>query len=284
MGDNTAQQMELAQRKLAALRSMLRPILARGLIVAYSGGVDSSFLLWAAQTERQSSGGRLLAVTAVSASMAQCERADAASFAAALGVEHHCEESAEFNNPDYVKNDLTRCYHCKTELFRISHGLGSKQGFEFVAYGYNASDRGDFRPGHAAATEQNILAPLDEVDLSKDEIRSLMATFGLPLAQKPASPCLSSRLMTGVPVTPEKLREIEDLEAIVRQGGINVFRMRLHEYPGGKWLRLEVAVDELPNVLPLREELLREGRARGFSWVTLDLAGYRMGGSVALTH
>ena len=274
---------ERAQGKLTALRTALRPLLSRGLIVAYSGGVDSTFLLWAAETERQATGGRLLAVTAVSASLSQAERDDAAQFATTLGVEHRWEDSGELANPDYVRNDLNRCYHCKTELFRISRGLAAKYGFAHIAYGYNASDRGDFRPGHQAATENEILAPLSDAELVKDDIRALMAAHHLPLADKPASPCLSSRLMSGVAVTPEKLRDVEELEAMLRQGGVRVFRMRLHEHPGGKWLRLEVAGDEMPKILPLRDELQRAARARGFSWLTLDLAGYQMGGGTTRT-
>ena len=274
---------ETALRKLEALRTSLRPLLAQGLIVAYSGGVDSAFLLWAAETERRATGGRLLAVTTVSASLSQVEREDAARFAESLGVEHRWEESRELANPDYVRNDLNRCYHCKTELFRISHGLAAKFGYGHIAYGYNASDRGDFRPGHTAAAEQNILAPLSDAELAKPEIRALMAAHDLPLADKPASPCLSSRLMAGVTVTPDKLRDVEELETLVREGGVRVFRMRLHEHPGGRWLRLEVAVEEMPRILPLRDALQKAARARGFSWLTLDLAGYQMGGGTART-
>src|SRR4051812_11338741 len=270
--------LDRAQEKLVALRAALRPALARGLIIAYSGGVDSAFLLWASKQEQDANGGRLLAITTVSASLSQAERDDAAGFAASLGVEHRWEESHELENPAYAQNDLSRCYHCKTELFRISHDLAAKYGYGYIAYGFNASDRGDFRPGHNAAKENNILAPLDDVDLTKDEIRSLLRRNGLPFADKPASPCLSSRLMTGVAVTSAKLRDDETLEAIVRAGGISVFRIRLHEHAGAKWLRLEVTPEEMGKVLPLREALQHEAQARGYSWVTLDLAGYRMGG------
>jgi len=267
--------------KFARLGELLSPELARGLIVAYSGGVDSAFLLWAAEQERRQRGGRLLAVTTVSPSLAQSEREDAAQFARMLGVEHRWESSEELSNPDYVKNDVTRCYHCKTELFRISHALASRLGFAAIAYGYNASDRSDFRPGHKAAAEQGILAPLADAELTKDDIRRLMRTFELPLAEKPASPCLSSRLMTGVPVTPEKLRDIEEMEALLRRHGLGVFRVRLHETAGIRWLRLEVMPDEMPKVLALRTQIQSTAQARGFGWVTLDLAGYRMGGGTA---
>ncbi len=266
------------EAKFLALRSRLRARLPAGLIVAYSGGVDSAFLLWVAEQERREHGGRLLAVTAVSASLAQVEREDAARFAAALGVEHRWEVSAEFSNPDYLRNDLSRCYHCKTELFRLSHALASDLGYGAIAYGYNASDRGDFRPGHRAAQENDIVAPLDDAALTKDDIRALLRAFGLPFADKPASPCLSSRLMTGVAVTPQKLRDVEDFETILRTAGLQVFRVRLHEHPGGKWLRVEVAPGEMPRVLGVRETLHQAAQARGYAWVTLDLAGYRTGG------
>ncbi|MBI4625080.1 MAG: ATP-dependent sacrificial sulfur transferase LarE [Verrucomicrobia bacterium] len=264
--------------KEAVLREALRPRLAHGLIVAYSGGVDSSFLLWVAEQERRRHGGRLLAVTAVSASLAQMERQDAARFVAELGVEHRWENSRELSNPDYTRNDLTRCYHCKTELFRLSHALAASLGYSFIAYGYNASDRGDFRPGQTAAAEQGILAPLDDADLAKEEIRSLMRAYDIPFAEKAASPCLSSRLMTGVAVTPQRLRDVEELEAILHRAGLGVFRVRLHEYPGGQWLRLEVMPAEMTKALSVRDELQRAARQRGYAWVTLDLAGYRMGG------
>lgn len=266
------------EAKYSALRATLRPLLRDGLIVAYSGGVDSAFLLWAAEQERRESGGRLLAVTAVSASLAQVEREDAARFAASIGVDHRWEESGELSNPDYARNDLSRCYHCKTELFRLSHSLASQFGYAAIAYGYNASDRGDFRPGHQAAKENSIVAPLDTAHLAKDDIRTLMRSFGLPLSDKPASPCLSSRLMTGVAVTPQKLRDVEDMETVLRDGGLQVFRVRLHETPGGKWLRVEVAPEEMARVLEVRDALHRAAKERGYQWVTLDLSGYRTGG------
>lgn len=272
---------ETLEAKYLALRAALRARLPGGLIVAYSGGVDSAFLLWAAEQERRENGGRLLAVTAVSASLAQVERDDAARFATDLGVEHRWEETAELSNPAYTRNDLSRCYHCKTELFRLSHSLASQLGYGAIAYGYNASDRGDFRPGHRAAKENDILAPLDEANLAKDDIRALMRSFGLPLSDKPASPCLSSRLMTGVEVTPQKLRDVEELEALLRRAGLQVFRVRLHESPGNRWLRVEAAPEEMARVLAVRDELQQAARARGYAWVTLDLGGYRTGGATS---
>lgn len=267
------------QTKYTMLRAILRPKLAEGLIVAFSGGVDSAFLLWAAAQERCSSGGKLLAVTAESASMAQVERDDATSFAETLGVEHLWEKSAELSNPQYTINDANRCYHCKTELFRLSKNLASRFGCKWIAYGYNASDQSDFRPGHRAALEHEILSPLNDANLIKDEIRALMRAFGLNLADKPASPCLSSRLMRGVVVTPQKLRDVEDMETILRRGGLKIFRVRLHEDGKNRFLRLEVAPQEMARAIALREELVTQARAKGFQWVTLDLAGYQTGGA-----
>ncbi len=281
MPASTAAPPPTLETKFAALRANLRDRLRDGLIIAYSGGVDSAFLLWAAETERRESGGRLLAVTAVSASLAQVEREDAARFAAELGVDHRWEESGELSNPAYARNDLSRCYHCKTELFRLSHELAGRLGYGAIAYGYNTSDRGDFRPGHQAAKENLILAPLDDAQLTKDDIRALMRAFGLPLSDKPASPCLSSRLMTGVAVTPQKLKDVEDLETLLRDGGLRVFRVRLHEAPAVRWLRVEVAPEEMPQVLAMRDDLHRAGKERGYHWVTLDLAGYRTGGGTS---
>lgn len=270
-------------RKYSALCERLRALLPDGLIVAFSGGVDSAFLLWAANQQQRTAGGRLLAVTAVSASMARVERDDARAFARALGVEHQWQESHELDNPDYVANDANRCYHCKTELFRISRAIASgrlaeRGGFRWLTYGYNDSDRGDVRPGHRAALEHDVLAPLAEAGLGKDEIRLLMRAHGLALSEKPASPCLSSRLMTGVQVTPARLQHVEAMESLLRARGLHVFRVRVHEFGPRGLLRVEVAPEELPRAFELRDELVREGQRHGYHWVTLDLAGYRMGG------
>ncbi len=267
------------QKKFSALKDFLRPKLKEGLIVAFSGGVDSTFLLWTAEQERLASGGKLVALTTSSASFSQAERDDAEHFIKTHNIEHIWKESEELANPQYTINDSNRCYHCKTELFRICSELSQELNFKWIAYGYNADDRSDFRPGHKAALENQILSPLNDAQLSKEEIRSLMRLLGLEIADKPASPCLSSRLMTGVFVTPQKLKDVEDFEKILRNGGLKIFRVRLHEEGKKKFLRLEIAPDEMQLAIELREELVKESRSRGYQWITLDLAGYKTGGA-----
>jgi len=264
--------------KFNDLNATLVRLLTDGLIIAFSGGVDSAFLLWAAESQRKRSGGKLLALTAVSASMAVQERDDAKMFADELGVEHSWEESHELENPAYLVNDTNRCYHCKSELFRIGHDIAEKRGYRWLAYGYNASDRGDVRPGHKAALENEVLSPLADAELTKDDIRIIMRAYGLALSEKPASPCLSSRLMHGVAVSPEKLQHVETLEAIMREAGVQVFRVRLHEEGSRKFFRIEVAPEEITKALPIRERLVETGKSLGYHWVLLDLAGYKMGG------
>jgi len=265
--------------KYSAMRESLRPKLQRGLIVAFSGGVDSSFLLWSAEQERRASGGRLLAVTAVSDSLPQVEKDDAEQFAKLIGVEQRWENSGELSDPNYVRNDGLRCYYCKSELFRLTRTLQEHGDYHFVAYGYNASDRADVRPGHKAAEENGVIAPLADAELTKDDIRVLMREFKLPLADKPSSPCLSSRLMTGVAVTPEKLRHVEAMETILRKRGVNVARVRLHEEGQRRYLRVEVAPEEMDKVLAARNDLLATGLSQGYDRVLLDLAGYKTGGA-----
>ena len=278
MNTATASHSNAPEQKLATLRELLRPRLADGLVVAFSGGVDSAFLTWAAEQERRESSGELLALTTLSKSFSQAERLDAQGFIAEHGINHVWHESRELLNPAYAINDSNRCFHCKTELFNICHEAAAARGFRWIAYGYNASDRGDIRPGHKAAVEHSILSPLADAELTKDDIRLLMRQNGLEMADKPASPCLSSRLMTGVFITPQKLKDVEDFEAILRDGGLRVFRVRLHEEGETRFLRLEVALGEMNLATQLREKLVTEATSRGYKWVVLDLAGYRTGG------
>jgi len=276
--------------KLALLSGNLSPLLREGLIVAFSGGVDSSFLLWKAERtlcEMRDRGelGKLLALTTVSASIPPWEVEEAAVFAKSLQVEHAVIESHEVEQEAYAQNDGTRCYYCKSELFRISEEELKRRGYRHIAYGYNASDRSDLRHGHKAALENNIHAPLNDVGLEKNEIRQCLSEIGLKLADKPASPCLASRVMTGVRVTPAKLFDIQKMEEILRAAIIKTYRVRLHEEKNSdskdtvSYFRIEVAPDEIPAVFQVREKLLIEARRRGYRWVTLDLAGYQMGGA-----
>jgi uncharacterized protein len=273
-----AQSTDDPRSRLGRLQLELRDRLQEGLIVAFSGGVDSAFLLWAAEQTRRRFGGHLLALTTTSESSPRRDSEDASCFARELGVEQVVRESHEFRLAQYIQNDEDRCYHCKAELFEIAEALSGERDARWIAYGYNASDTGDVRPGHRAATEHGILAPLADAGLTKDDIRSLMRSCGLKMAEKPASPCLSSRIMTGLEITPGRLEDVEALESILREGGVRVCRVRVCGDTAPLFLRVEVPRDEMARVLTLRDDLLREGRARGYRWVTLDLCGYRTGG------
>jgi len=264
--------------KLQSLAAELGELLQDGLIVAFSGGMDSAFLLWAAERARLETGGSLIALTTQSASMPSADRADAVEFARDLGVEHLVRTSGEMQVEAYTRNDENRCYHCKAGLFGIAENIAAERGLSWIAYGYTASDVSDVRPGHRAALERGVRAPLADAGLTKEEIRTLMRTHDLQLSEKPASPCLSSRIMTGLEITPGRLEDVEALETILRGAGIRVCRVRVCREAESGFLRVEVAPEEMPRVLALRDELLREARARGYRWVTLDLEGYRTGG------
>ncbi|HEY2847694.1 MAG TPA: ATP-dependent sacrificial sulfur transferase LarE [Pyrinomonadaceae bacterium] len=261
-----------------ALRLSLRRYLRDGLLIAFSGGVDSAFLVWAAEQERLTNGGRLLALTTSSDSLATAERDDAQKFVADIGFDHLWSESQEFEKDEYLKNDASRCYHCKTELFRICGEVAAERSLKSIAYGFNASDIGDTRPGHRAAMENGAVAPLADAGLTKDDIRASMRMNGLDLADKPASPCLSSRIVTGVAITAEKLHAVDQLETLLRERGLKVFRVRVHEMNGARFARLEVANDEMDLAFSLRDEFAAVAKKLGFRWATLDLDGYKSGG------
>jgi len=264
--------------KLQRLEDDLGRLLEDGLVVAFSGGVDSAFLLWAAERAQREKGGKLVALTTESASLPAADHTDALEFVRGLGTEHLLRASDELRDEAYTRNDDDRCYHCKAGLFRIAESIAGERGLRWIAYGYSASDIGDVRPGHRAALEHGVRAPLADAGLTKDEIRVLMRRHDLRLSEKPASPCLSSRIMTGLEITPERLDDVEALEAILHAGGIRVCRVRICREEASGFLRVEVAPEEMSRLLELRDELLREARARGYRWVTLDLEGYRMGG------
>jgi len=259
-----------ARAKHAAL--LVRLAASESLVVAYSGGVDSAYLAWAAH---RALGPRALAVTAISPSYPRSHREMAERVARQVGFEHRILRTHEAENPDYARNAPDRCYFCKTELFDVLERLRAELGMNAVAYGINADDTGDFRPGHRAAAEHRVLSPLLDANLAKSEVRELSRAAGLPTADLPASACLSSRIPYGMQVTPEKLRQIDAAEDALRALGFRQVRVRHH----GALARIELAADELPRALDpaLARALSRAVHEHGFRWVALDLDGYRTG-------
>jgi uncharacterized protein len=252
----------------------LRQILAgqARLIVAYSGGVDSAFLAW---MTHQALGGQMLAVIADSASLARTHLEDALAFAREHEIPVEVVETQELENPAYVRNDAMRCFHCKDELFTVLERYREAGGFDAIAYGVNADDEGDFRPGQQAARQHHVLAPLVEAGLTKAEIRELARRADLRVWDKPASACLSSRLEYGRAVTPEALSVIERGEDALRGLGFRQFRVRHH----GDIVRIEIAREELPRALTaeMAREFTSVFKELGFKFVTLDLEGFRSG-------
>ena len=242
------------------------------LLIAVSGGADSAYLAWAAN---KALGQRSLSVTAISPSYSAYDRAELEKFIAHTGVRHEFVETHEMENPAYRANAGDRCYYCKDELFNVLDELANARKFVAVAYGVNADDMSDFRPGHRAAAEHRVLAPLLEAKMSKGDIRALSQRAGLPTWDRPASACLSSRLPYGTEVTPERLTLIEKGEAILRELGFRQFRVRLHD----KLARIEIAREELPLAMTpeMGATISRRFKAAGFLYVALDLEGYRQG-------
>ena len=271
--------------KLIRLQAHMANHLNDGVVIAFSGGIDSAFLLWIANGVRKKFGGNFLALTTSSASMPQTDVEDAKRFAAKLGVEHVWKDSTELQQSEYIRNDIRRCYYCKSELFSIAETVAKEWNYRWIIYGYNASDRGDFRPGHKAAQERGVLFPLADIGFTKEEIRTIMRQNDIKLAEKPASPCLSSRIMHGIPITSKNLRDIDHIESILRHGGVKIYRVRLcaEKNFGFTFLRIEVDPKEMPRVLTIREKIVQEGQKRGYPWVTLDLGGYRTGGGTGGT-
>lgn len=242
------------------------------LAVALSGGADSAYLAWAAH---RALGERCLSVTALSSSFSAHDREEVERFVRQTGVRHLFIETRELENPLYLANNSDRCYHCKAELFTQLEKLAAERGIGALAYGINADDVGDFRPGHRAASEHRILTPLLDVQLSKAEIRELSRRAGLPTWDRPASPCLSSRIPYGTPVTPEALSRVEQAEAVLRGLGYRQFRVRYY----GEVARLEIGRDELPHAIETGLVRLVAGdfERLGFRTVELDPEGYRQG-------
>jgi uncharacterized protein len=259
-----------AASKLRALEERLKQL--GSLMVAYSGGVDSAFL---AATAHRVLGERMLAVLADSPSLARRDMEQACAFARSLGMPLHVIPTDELNRPEYARNDADRCFHCKNELFGVMGPLGAKLGFAHIAYGMNADDTRDFRPGQRAAKEHAVLAPLAEAGLTKLEIRALAQAAGYTVWDRPAAPCLSSRVEYGRAVTREVLEQVERGEESLRQLGFRELRVRHH----GELARVEIAHDELPRALTIEmlDAITRALKQAGFKYVTLDCSGFRSG-------
>ncbi|HEX8711164.1 MAG TPA: ATP-dependent sacrificial sulfur transferase LarE [Terracidiphilus sp.] len=259
-----------AAAKLRALEERLAGL--ENLMVAYSGGVDSAFL---AATAHRMMGERMLAVLADSASLARRDMEQARAFAESIGMPLRVVQTEELDRPEYARNDADRCFHCKDELFKVMESLGTQLGFSNIAYGMNADDTRDFRPGQRAAKDHAVLAPLAEAALTKDEIRALARAAGYTLWDRPAAPCLSSRVEYGREVTREVLEQVETAEESMRQLGFREMRVRHH----GKVARVEIARHELPRALSMEmlDAIHTALRQAGFQYVTLDCAGFRSG-------
>ena len=271
--------MPTAQRQTEAKRELLQAHLQRmgRLLVAYSGGVDSAYLAWAAY---QALGEKMLAVIADSPSLARTQLADAIGFAREQSIPLEVIATSELDRPEYVRNDGQRCFFCKDELFTLMESFRTARGYDALAYGVNLDDQGDFRPGQKAATAHHVFAPLLDAGLGKEEIRLLARQAGLRIWDKPASACLSSRIEYGRPVTREALHVVEKGEDALRALGFKQLRVRHH----GEIVRIEVAREELERALDpaMAAQFTAIFKALGFKFVTLDLEGFRSGSMNAL--
>jgi pyridinium-3,5-biscarboxylic acid mononucleotide sulfurtransferase len=267
--------MSVIEAKCELLQARLRS-LGRTL-VAYSGGVDSGYLAWAAY---QALGAEMLAIIADSPSLARTQLADAIAFAREQAIPLEVVATSELDRPEYARNDAQRCFFCKDELFTLMEELCVARGFDAIAYGVNLDDEGDFRPGQKAASAHHVVAPLLDAGLSKKEIRALARSAGLRIWDKPASACLSSRIEYGRPVTREALDVVEKGEDALRALGFRQFRVRHH----GEIVRIEIAREELERALDpaMAAEFTRIFKGLGFKFVTLDLEGFRSGSMNAL--
>jgi uncharacterized protein len=262
-------QLSAEERELSLLKKLAE---FPSMIVALSGGADSAYLAWAAH---RAIGSHALSVTALSPSYSAHDRAVVEDFVRQLGVRHEFIETHEMENPKYRANASDRCYFCKDELFTVLEVMAQERGFAVVAYGVNADDTLDFRPGHRAASEHRVLAPLLDAGLHKTEIRLLSQRAGLPTWDRPASACLASRLPYGTEVTPERLALVERAEAALRELGFRQFRVRLHD----KLARIEIAPDEMPRAMSpeMGASISARLKTAGFTYVAIDLEGYRQG-------
>jgi uncharacterized protein len=260
----------ILKAKQDRLFAILKPM--RRVIIAYSGGADSAYLAWAAHRVL---GEDALAITADSASIPESHKNDAEEFARQWGFRHEYIETREFDNPDYIKNDPNRCFHCKDELFTRLEVVARERGVEHIAYGVNVDDLGDYRPGQHAAKQHQAEAPLVDAGLSKAEIRELSRLSGLSTWDRPAAACLSSRIPYGTPVTLENVKTVERGEEAIGKLGFRQYRVRFH----GKLVRIEIAKDELALALTpeMAQRFVQIFKPLGFHYVTIDLEGYRQG-------
>jgi pyridinium-3,5-biscarboxylic acid mononucleotide sulfurtransferase len=261
---------DVAHQKLARLEALLGEM--GEVMVAFSGGVDSTFLLWAAHRVLAE---RALAVTGRSESVASGQLEEARQLAKEIGARHVVLDTEELQNPLYVQNPTNRCYHCKTELFTKLEAFASREGIRWIVEGSNLDDLRDYRPGMQAAVEHGVRSPLKEAELTKAEIRALSKEAGLPTWDKPAMPCLSSRIPYGMFVSPEKLAMIDRSEAYLRSLGFRDLRVRHH----GEVARIELPPSDFPKLLAgdVAAEVAQKLREFGFKYVTLDLQGFRSG-------
>lgn len=244
-----------------------------GVAVAFSGGVDSTVV---AKAARLALGDRAVAVTADSPSVPRAELTDARRLAAEVGIRHVILETDEFDNPNYLKNDGSRCYYCKNELYSAIERNLASLGVPLIASGANLDDAGDYRPGLTAAAEHHVRHPLREAGFTKADVRAAAKAWGLSVWDKPASPCLSSRLAPGLAVTPERTARVEAAEKLLKEFGLRDCRVRYHD---GDLARLEIPTGEITRFAgePIRSRLVTALHDLGFKFVTLDLAGFRSG-------
>jgi uncharacterized protein len=263
--------MDLAiEQKLSGLRARLREL--GSVLVCYSGGIDSAFVLAVAHEEL---GARAIGMTAVSPSLAPAEREEAMQVARLIGADHRMVESHEIDDPSYVANNPDRCFHCKSELYRIAAKKRAEWDLAAIANGTNTDDLGDYRPGLEAAKNAAVISPLVELGFTKADVRASALEIGLSIWDKPAAACLSSRIPFGTSVTRDRLTRIGGFEASLKQLGFRQVRVRYH----GELARIEVGLAELARAAEpsTRELILAAGKEHGFRFVTLDLGGYRMG-------